>query len=229
MEKSILENNVIREPLLTIKDWLMDADLDVSTTTVEMVSRTQTNNVILEPPTLTLLEMLAVPTAELLTVETVLSITEKLAIPSTILSVPPTVLSSPQLVVTEDSILENLVMLELTTLMPLPDADLIVPSPSVVMEFVTADLSQQLLEPSSTMKLVILLEEQPLVILEHVPTLVETETSIPTKSVISEVESELNPTTETSPTNAERDVLTTIVVMVSLTLMKSVILELPTD
>jgi len=91
MEKSILENNVIREPLLTTKDWLMDADLDVSTTIVEMLSRTQMNNAILELPTLTQLEMLAVLTVELLIVEMELSITEKLAIPSTILSVPPTV------------------------------------------------------------------------------------------------------------------------------------------
>jgi len=132
-------------------------------------------------------------------------------------------------VVTEDSILENLVMLELTTPMRLPDADLIVPSPIVVMEFVTADLSQQLLEPLSTMKLVILSVEPPLVILEHVPTPAVTEMSIPMNSVILEVEWELNLTTETSPTNAERDVSTTLVVLELLTLTKNVILELPTD
>lgn len=49
------------------------------------------------------------------------------------------------------------------------------------------------------------------------------------KNVILEVELELNPTTEPNPTNAERDVFSHSVVMLSLMLMRSVILEPPME
>jgi len=79
-EKSMEENNVTQEQLLITKNSPTDADLDVSCTTVEMVSKIPTNNVITELLTLILPDLLAERTAEMHSVVMVLSITVNSAI-----------------------------------------------------------------------------------------------------------------------------------------------------
>jgi hypothetical protein len=142
-------------------------------------------------------------------------------------SVPLTVPQLPQLAVMVFSTLENLVTLEPTMDLLLLDADLIVHSHSVVTESVIAELSLEPVSPlpSFTMKLVTLLEDHQHATPKHVPTLVETVFSPAMNNVITEVESELNPTTELNPTNAERDVFYPSAVMELLISMKNVILE----
>lgn len=172
-EESMLENNVILELLSTTKSSPTDADLDASSTLVVMELRIPMNNVILELPTLTPSEMLAVRTVETHTVVMVLSITTNNAIPDSTLSVPATVLPLLPLVVMEESTQERLVMPELETLKLLLDAELTVLSHTVVMVSVIKELFQLVLPLLKfTMKLVIFQEEQPHATLKHAPTLV---------------------------------------------------------
>jgi hypothetical protein len=75
-EELMLENNVMLEPLSTIKNLPTDADLDVSASSVVMVSEMPTNNVITEPPTQILSETLVVLTVSTHSVVMELLITE---------------------------------------------------------------------------------------------------------------------------------------------------------
>jgi len=224
-ERLMPESNVILELLLTTKDFLMDADLDVFRTLVVTELRILMNNAILDHPTQTQSETLAERIAETHTVVMVSLITTNNVTPSSTLSVPTTVPPLPQLVVMEESIQEKLVMPEQVTQLPPQDADLIVLSHIVVMVSEIKEPSQ--LEsplPSSTMKLVILSMELQPATLKPAKTLVEMESSTESKNATSEVELELNPTTELSPTNAERDVFYLTAVMVSLISTKIVTL-----
>jgi hypothetical protein len=226
MEESILVKSVTLEQLSTTKDFLTVADLDVLTSFVVMVSEILMNNVITELQILILPETPVVPTAEILSVVTVSSITENNVIPLTMLFVHPIVPQLHPLVETEELIPERPVMLELEILPHLQDVDLTVLSPSVVMVSVIPELSPLVLHLQLfTTKLVILSVELLLATLKHVPTLVVMELLVLTNNAISVVELELNQTTELDPTNAERDVSSPSVVMVSLILMRNVILE----
>jgi len=75
-DELMLENNVMLEPLSTTKNWPTDADLDVSASSVVMVSEIPTNNVITELQTQILLEMLVVLTVSTHSVVMELLITE---------------------------------------------------------------------------------------------------------------------------------------------------------
>jgi len=96
-----LENNVMLEQQSTTKDSLMDADLAVFHSFVEMASEMLMKLAITEPPIPILFEMPVEPTVSLLSVVTVSSITVNNAILLTMLFVPPTVLQLSPLAVTE--------------------------------------------------------------------------------------------------------------------------------
>jgi len=118
-------------------------------------------------------------------------------------------------------------MPEPTTPLHQLDADLIVVSPIVEMESEILEPSPELVlhPPLLSTKHVISLQELQLATLKPVATPVVMEPSPATNNVITVVASELNPTTETNPTNVERDAFYLSVVMVLLISVRIVILE----
>lgn len=132
------------------------------------------NNATMEPPTLTLSEMLVELTVLMPSVVTELLITESNVTHSTMLCVHPTVQPLLLLVGMESSTLEKNVMPEPTTESLLPDADLIVPSHTVVMESEILELflEPDLQLPEFSMRLAIFLKEPQHATQQLVPILV---------------------------------------------------------
>lgn len=132
------------------------------------------NNATMEPPTLTLSEMLVELTVLMPSVVTELLITESNVTHSTMPCVHPTVQPLLLLVVMESSTLEKNVMPEPTTESLLLDADLIVPFHTVVMESEILELflEPDLQLPEFSMRLAIFLKEPPHATQQLVPILV---------------------------------------------------------